>query len=169
MNDRLKKFWSQLAGPQATALENGINGLWIVVATVAFVVSLFLRDIQWSWYQWLIAVFLLVDIAGGISVNASNSAKRWWHRRLRPRLIIWSLYRCISSIFWFRRSFLPNLRICRPLQPLFSLCCPAYAFCSYRNMCSGWWPLFCMRLPWCWFYMCLTVRLGWNGFCRFFI
>ncbi|SMO84052.1 hypothetical protein [Melghirimyces algeriensis] len=76
----VKKAWSQLAGPESTRVENWINGLWIILTAVAFLISLGIREIQWSWVQLLIVILIFVDITGGVSVNASNSAKAWWHR-----------------------------------------------------------------------------------------
>ncbi len=47
----------------------------------AFVITYaIVNQFGWNLLQLVIVGLAAFDISGGISVNASNSAKRWWHR-----------------------------------------------------------------------------------------
>lgn len=41
------------------------------------------RHLNWSLFQYAIAVILVFDIVGGIATNATSTAKRWYHRAER--------------------------------------------------------------------------------------
>lgn len=43
----------------------------------------------WSWVQTVVVVLIALDLVGGVLTNATNAAKRWYHRTAdpRPRLI----------------------------------------------------------------------------------
>jgi hypothetical protein len=68
-----------LTGPEASPGERALGWLAAAVAASA---QLFwaLRVGDWSAVQTLVAVLIAFDIGGGVVVNATRSAKRWWHR-----------------------------------------------------------------------------------------
>ncbi|XXF79664.1 hypothetical protein P2318_07870 [Myxococcaceae bacterium GXIMD 01537] len=39
----------------------------------------------WSWVQGLAVALLALDLVGGVLTNATNAAKRWYHRAADPR------------------------------------------------------------------------------------
>ncbi|MCE9670543.1 hypothetical protein LY474_22315 [Myxococcus stipitatus] len=41
------------------------------------------RD-AWSWPQTLVVVLIALDLVGGVLTNATNAAKRWYHRDANP-------------------------------------------------------------------------------------
>lgn len=73
--------WDAFVGPGATNAEEWIQ--LVLGALVAIVcVTLFLTKQAGDviWYHYLVVGFLALDIGGGIVTNATNSAKRWYHR-----------------------------------------------------------------------------------------
>ncbi len=75
-----RSIWSQISGPNSTKQENILNGLWTISTTIMFIASYFYFGLNWSILQFIVVLLFVIDISGGISVNASNSAKLWWHR-----------------------------------------------------------------------------------------
>lgn len=73
-------IWDRLAGPGATKAENWVNITWVLLFTTGALAYPLLSHLNWSVFQFLLVGLIAFDIAGGISVNASPSAKRWWHR-----------------------------------------------------------------------------------------
>lgn len=73
-------MWDRLAGPGATPAENWVNITWVMLFTIGALAYPLLSHLNWSFWQLLLVGLVAFDIAGGISVNASPSAKRWWHR-----------------------------------------------------------------------------------------
>lgn len=76
----LNSIWSQISGPNSTKKENVLNGLWTISAAIIFISTYYYYELNWSILQFVVVLFFVIDISGGISVNASNSAKLWWHR-----------------------------------------------------------------------------------------
>ncbi|QBD80329.1 hypothetical protein EPA93_31910 [Ktedonosporobacter rubrisoli] len=72
--------WDRLAGPGATAAENWVNLTWVLLFTIAALAYPLLSHLKWNFWQLLLVGLIAFDIAGGISVNASPAAKRWWNR-----------------------------------------------------------------------------------------
>lgn len=40
---------------------------------------------NWSLMQWAVAIFIAIDVGGGVVANALNSCKRFYHSPARPR------------------------------------------------------------------------------------
>ncbi|PXY21270.1 hypothetical protein [Prauserella muralis] len=40
------------------------------------------RDLGWAWWQWLVGVVLVYDLAGGVVANALDSTQRFYHSPL---------------------------------------------------------------------------------------
>ena len=77
-----KGFIDRLVGPGATKAE-----LWI---QFAFAISMGLGMLyygltatSWNVWQIIVTTYLMFDLCGGIATNATNTAKRWWHRSER--------------------------------------------------------------------------------------
>ena len=73
-------LWDRLIGPGATAAESNLTAVWMLACTVAVVGYALLANLDWSSVQLAVVAFVALDVGGGISDNASNSAKRWFHR-----------------------------------------------------------------------------------------
>jgi H+/Cl- antiporter ClcA len=41
-------------------------------------------NLNWSWWQWVLAAFLALDMGGGAVANCLNSAKRFYHAPPAP-------------------------------------------------------------------------------------
>lgn len=76
----LAGFWDRLAGPRATPSENRLNLIWTLFFTAGVTLYALLGPLEWRPVQLTIVALIAFDLAGGISVNASPSARRWWHR-----------------------------------------------------------------------------------------
>jgi hypothetical protein len=73
-------LWDCLIGPSATRAESTITVLWAVLCAAVIVTHALLADLGWSAPQLAVAALFALDIGGGVSANASNPAKRWFHR-----------------------------------------------------------------------------------------
>lgn len=72
-------MWDNLAGPSAMREENALNLAWMLLFTFG-VVAYALVALEWNALQLTVVALLALDLAGGVSVNASPSARKWWHR-----------------------------------------------------------------------------------------
>lgn len=79
--------WDRLAGPGATPAENVLNLTWTLLFTAGVVLYALVRPLGWSPMQLAVVALFAFDVAGGVSVNASPSARRWWHRPDRVRWV----------------------------------------------------------------------------------
>ena len=75
----LPGVWDKFAGPGATRGENVLNGAWALLFAAGVTVYALVR-LEWSALQLTVVSLFALDLAGGMSVNASPSARRWWHR-----------------------------------------------------------------------------------------
>lgn len=71
--------WDRLAGPGATHGENVLNVAWMLLFP-AGIVTYALATLEWTPLQLAVVAVFALDLAGGVSVNASPAARRWWHR-----------------------------------------------------------------------------------------
>jgi len=73
--------WDRFVGPGATNAEEWIQ-LILGGCIAAACIAVFWVDAPvWAtWYHYVLVVLLGLDIGGGIVTNATNSAKRWYHR-----------------------------------------------------------------------------------------
>lgn len=75
-----RRYWDMFVGPGAVA---GERRLWFGVAVAASVLAVvypLATDAPWRWWHYLLAAVMAFDICGGVAVNASSPAKRWYHR-----------------------------------------------------------------------------------------
>lgn len=72
--------WDRLNGPGATRAENVLNATWALLAPAALVTFARTADLDWNAWQLGVTALLALDLAGGVSANASPAARRWWHR-----------------------------------------------------------------------------------------
>ena len=67
-------------GPGATRPEIIIGMGASILAPLAVVIYAYLVQLGWDAVQYVIAGLLASDIVGGIAVDTTSSAKRWYHR-----------------------------------------------------------------------------------------
>jgi hypothetical protein len=72
--------WDKFIGPGATKSENIIIILGAILGLVAMLVYTQIGGLNWSRLQIALASLIAFDVAGGVVANATNSAKRWYHR-----------------------------------------------------------------------------------------
>lgn len=70
-----------LMGTGVTRPERRLVLASTAVATAVLLVVAARQDVSWTWWQWALAVALVVDVAGGVPANALGTAKRLYHRR----------------------------------------------------------------------------------------
>lgn len=91
---RLVSIFRRMSGPDATAQEAavwlaGTLGLTALAAATAAA-----RSPGWSALQWVLAMGLAFDFAGGVVANATSAAKRSLHRpgRARARALFYAAH-----------------------------------------------------------------------------
>jgi len=72
--------FDKFVGPGATTAEIVIGLGGSIVAPVAVVLYAFLNHLGWSLIQYVVIALLASDIVGGLAVDATSTAKRWYHR-----------------------------------------------------------------------------------------
>ncbi len=80
----------RLCGPGATKAELLLQFSVAFGAALAAVIYYPHESLDWSLLQTSIAVVLAFDIAGGITTNATSSAKRWFHRSSQSQRDYWN-------------------------------------------------------------------------------
>lgn len=73
-------LWDRFIGPGATRAENVLILLWATLFTAEVVAYALWAGLGWSALQLVVVAVLAFDIGGGVPANASNCAKRWYHR-----------------------------------------------------------------------------------------
>ena len=73
-------LWDRFIGPGAARVENALILLWAVLCAATVVTHALVAELGWSALQLAVVALLAFDIAGGVPANASNCAKRWYHR-----------------------------------------------------------------------------------------
>src|SRR5512138_999441 len=93
-SSRLVAIFRRLSGPDATPREAavwlaGTLGITAVAAAVAVA-----RSPGWSALQWVLAMGIAFDFAGGVVANATSAAKRSLHRpgRTRSRALFYAAH-----------------------------------------------------------------------------
>lgn len=76
----MRRVSDPLIGPGATTGELALGWTAAIVAALAQVVWIFVVAPSWSAVQMIVAVLFAFDIGGGVVVNATSSARSWWHR-----------------------------------------------------------------------------------------
>jgi len=72
--------WDKFIGPGATVTEQLLVIIPSAVFSLFIVAHAYISQIGWSISQCIIAALLAFDIGGGVTANATSSAKRWYHR-----------------------------------------------------------------------------------------
>lgn len=73
--------WDKFVGPGATNTENAMSLVPATLAGIALLIYQANANLGWSPVQQIIAVFIAFDMFGGVTTNATSSAKRWYHRQ----------------------------------------------------------------------------------------
>jgi len=76
----LGRISDPLIGPGAAIGELALGWSAAIVAGLAQAVWIVVVAPSWSVLQMIIAVLFAFDIGGGVVVNATSSARNWWHR-----------------------------------------------------------------------------------------
>ena len=76
----LKGAWGKFVGPTQTASEFWLGMIPSVIAAIAAPTYASYKGLDWSIWQLLIVALFAFDLTGGVIINASSSAKRWYHR-----------------------------------------------------------------------------------------
>jgi hypothetical protein len=71
-------------GTGATAAEQSLVWAFGLIGTGILGYAAWTRSIPWTWWQYLIAGLLALDVLGGVVANALNSCKRFYHSPLQP-------------------------------------------------------------------------------------
>lgn len=70
----------KLMGPGATQAEKNIQSYVPLLAGALLVFYGLSNEFDWRLSQYIVALLLTIDMAGGVITNATSSAKRWFHR-----------------------------------------------------------------------------------------
>lgn len=76
----VKGAWDKFVGPTQSAFEFWLGLIPSVMAAIAAPAYASYKGLDWSTWQLLIAAIFAFDLTGGVIINASSSAKRWYHR-----------------------------------------------------------------------------------------
>ncbi|MFH0245166.1 hypothetical protein ACGRHY_22710 [Streptomyces sp. HK10] len=66
-----------LFGTGATSVDKGLAHA--VAAAGCAVLAVYGRDEGWAWWQWVLGLLLVWDLAGGVVANGLDTAKRFYH------------------------------------------------------------------------------------------
>lgn len=77
-----RNAWEKFIGPGATPAELWLQlgGGLLLVGLIALYIFSRRAELNWSTSQTLVALFIALDMAGGVLTNATATAKRWYHR-----------------------------------------------------------------------------------------
>ena len=71
-------------GTGATAVEQALVWFFGLTGTAILGLVAWTRSIPWTWWQYVIAGLIAVDVLGGVVANSLNSCKRFYHAPLHP-------------------------------------------------------------------------------------
>jgi hypothetical protein len=77
---RLAGAWDKFVGPGATAAEHWLGMAAAFAGGAAMLLYALLGRLGWTPVQIVLAALLAFDAAGGVAINATSTAKRWYHR-----------------------------------------------------------------------------------------
>lgn len=72
--------WDKFVGPGATRAEQILSLVPSILAATALVFYAYHYQLGWNLGQYIVAAVLAFDVVGGVTTNATSSAKRWYHR-----------------------------------------------------------------------------------------
>jgi hypothetical protein len=76
----LLRHWDTLIGPGASRAEQALILGAAVAGTIGVAAYAYLRNVDWTIWQWMILVVLALDLFGGVVANGTGAARRWYHR-----------------------------------------------------------------------------------------
>lgn len=71
-------------GTGATALEQALVWIFGLAGTAILGWMAWTRELPWTWWQYIIAGLMALDILGGVVANSLNTCKRFYHTPRRP-------------------------------------------------------------------------------------
>lgn len=71
-------------GTGATRAEKTITYLSGLLVPLVLILLGLKGVVQWSWWQWIIAIAIGADISAGAVATALNSCKRFYHSPIQP-------------------------------------------------------------------------------------
>ncbi len=71
----------RLIGPYASPAEQWLSFGFSLMAGAAMALAVWIGQLDWNFWQIILAVLLAMDICGGVVSNACAGAKRWFHRQ----------------------------------------------------------------------------------------
>jgi len=72
-------------GTGATFAEKSLAwGGGIVLLVLIYLLSWQHQQFRWTWWQWMLAAIVMIDIGGGVVANALNCQKRYAHAPIQP-------------------------------------------------------------------------------------
>lgn len=72
--------WDKFIGPGATRAELALGWGVALAAGLGMLLAALTRPLGWNAGQIALATLFAFDLAGGVAVNATSTAKRWYHR-----------------------------------------------------------------------------------------
>jgi hypothetical protein len=87
--------WDKFIGPGATTAENGLILAAFLLGLGAIIWRALALGLEWTVWQWAVAVLVGADILAGAVANSTTAAKRWYHRpghSARDRLLFVALH-----------------------------------------------------------------------------
>ena len=72
--------WDKFIGPGASQAEIWLQLVPAVLAGISIIFYANSKGLEWSIPQYIIAAIVALDMVGGAITNATNTAKRWYHR-----------------------------------------------------------------------------------------
>jgi len=76
----LSGAWDRFIGPGATPAEQALGWIGALGVSLAVLAYALLANPGWSLLQVIVLEVIAFDIGGGVVVNATGAAKRWYHR-----------------------------------------------------------------------------------------
>jgi hypothetical protein len=73
--------WDKFVGPGATTPETVLTLVPSFLALFAIIFYAYFNQLGWDTIQYVVAALIAFDFTGGITANATSSAKRWYHRK----------------------------------------------------------------------------------------
>lgn len=73
-----------LFGTGATRMEKGLVLSSSALGILLYAFFYFSHHLEWSWWQYIIAILIAMDVLGGLVANSLNSCKRFYHTPTKP-------------------------------------------------------------------------------------
>ena len=72
--------WDKFVGPGTNTAETLLTLIPSFAAALAILLYAHYAHLEWTSWQYIVATIIIFDFTGGITANATTSAKRWYHR-----------------------------------------------------------------------------------------